>query len=215
MVSSRGGHTDLIPTLSLAGGITETIQDRSDLVIAVAHSHSANDIQSFHRGGTFGGRAWPLHFELSVHSAFPVDREMKSSCGLIGAYDDLFKYRSEDHLLQFRGTLFTFPDRGKVIAHRSECASSSDDKAYRFSLSSESFCFVLAIFSSFSFQRRSSSPAARRFLASTESYCSKAFLASYSNCSSLLIRAMRCAASPTLNSSSARRLASTPSGDIT
>ena len=71
------------------------------------------------------------------------------------------------------------------------------------------------MFSNFSFQRRSNSLATRRFLASTASYCSKAFLASYSNCSSLLLRAMRCAASPALSSSSALRLAFTPRGEIT
>src|SRR5947208_9343043 len=95
------------------------------------------------------------------------------------------------------------------------CASSSLDNAYRISSSSDNLCLVSAIASSFSFQRRSNSLAARRFLASTALYCSKAFLASYSSCSSLLVRAIRAAASPTLNSSSARRLASTPTGEIT
>src|SRR4029077_16992988 len=79
----------------------------------------------------------------------------------------------------------------------------------------DSRCLVVSTSSSFSFHRRSNSPATRRFLASTASYCSNAFLASYSSCSSLLDRAARCAASPALNSSSAFRLASTPKGEIT
>jgi len=41
---------------------------KAHLVIAVAHKPSTNDIQSFHRVAISGGRAWPLHFELSVHS---------------------------------------------------------------------------------------------------------------------------------------------------
>src|SRR5439155_9884956 len=94
-------------------------------------------------------------------------------------------------------------------------SSSLEDSDRRFPLRLDSRCLVVSTSASFSFQRRSNSLATRRFLASTASYCSKAFLASYSSCSSLLVRAIRAAASPTLNSSSARRLASTPTGEIT
>src|ERR1051326_478073 len=94
-------------------------------------------------------------------------------------------------------------------------SSSSEDSDHRFPLRLDNRCLVVSTSSSFSFQRRSNSPATRRFLASTASYCSKAFLASYSSCASLLDRMARCAASPALNSSSAFRLASTPKGEIT
>src|SRR5207253_11368301 len=47
VVSSRSGDAKLIPTLCLAGGISKTIQDGSDLVIAVAPGHPADDIQGF------------------------------------------------------------------------------------------------------------------------------------------------------------------------
>jgi integrase len=53
-----------------------------------------------------------------MHSALPVDREVKRCLRLIGADDDLFKYGSEDHLLKFRRAAIAFPYRRKVLAHR-------------------------------------------------------------------------------------------------
>jgi DNA invertase Pin-like site-specific DNA recombinase len=93
-------------------------------------------------------------------------------------------------------------------------SSSSEDSDHRFPLRLDNRCFVASTSANFSFQRRSSSPATRRFLASTASYCSNAFLASYSSCSSLPDKVARWAASPALSSSSAFRLASTPRGEI-
>src|SRR5215472_9320101 len=63
--------------------------------------------------------------------------------------------------------------------------SSSGDNEYRFPSRLESRCLTASISSSFSFHRRSNSLAASRFRASTASYCSKAFFASYTSCSSL------------------------------
>src|SRR3954447_13806372 len=63
-------------------------------------------------------------------------------------------------------------------------ASSSAESEWRFSERAVSCCRTISISSSFSFHRRSNSAAANRFLASTTSYCSKARLASYCNCSS-------------------------------
>src|SRR5262249_12178027 len=95
-------------------------------------------------------------------------------------------------------------------------SSSSEVSEHRFPLRLDSRCLVVSTASSFSFQRRSSSPATRRFLASTASYCSNAFLASYSSCSSLLDRAARCAASRIRNerrhSASANRSMRHPGG---
>ena len=85
----------------------------------MAPGHPADDLQGFQWGSTIGRWTWPLHFDLSVHSAFPVDCKVKSCFRRIRAYDDFFKYSSEDHLLNFRGTLIAFPYRGKVLAHRS------------------------------------------------------------------------------------------------
>src|SRR5712691_5641439 len=93
-------------------------------------------------------------------------------------------------------------------------ASSSEDNEHRFPSRLASRSLTVPMSSSFSFQRRSNSAAARRFLTSTASYCSNAFFASYSSCSSLLDRAARCAASPVLSSSSALRLAPTPKCEI-
>src|SRR6185437_11607485 len=63
--------------------------------------------------------------------------------------------------------------------------SSSGDNEWRWASRLESRCLTASISSSFSFHRRSNSLAASRFRASTASYCSKAFLASYTSCSSL------------------------------
>src|SRR5258708_12396186 len=89
-------------------------------------------------------------------------------------------------------------------------SSSSEDSDHRFSLRLDSRCLVISTSSSFSFQRCSNSPATRRFLASTASYCSNAFLASYSSCSSLFHTVAPCASSPALNSSLPFKLPSPP-----
>src|SRR5258706_12363562 len=49
-------------------------------------------------------------------------------------------------------------------------SSSSEDSDHRFPLRLDNRCLVVSTSSSFSFQRRSNSPATRRFLASTASY---------------------------------------------
>ena len=100
--------------------MSEAIQDRSDLIIPVARGHPADNVQCFHGGGTVSGRAWTRHFNLGVHSALPVDGEVKRYLRFIGADDDLFKYGSEDHLLKFSRTAISFPYRRKVLAHRSD-----------------------------------------------------------------------------------------------
>src|SRR5260370_2007174 len=51
-------------------------------------------------------------------------------------------------------------------------SSSSEDSDRRFPSRLDSRCLVVSTSSSFSFHRRSNSPATRRFLASTASYCS-------------------------------------------
>src|SRR5260370_29011877 len=75
-------------------------------------------------------------------------------------------------------------------------SSSSEDSNHCFPSRLDSRCLVVSTSSSFSFHRRSNSPATRRFLASTASCCSNAFLASYSSCSSLLDRVEPCTSSP-------------------
>jgi hypothetical protein len=79
VVSSRSCHAELIPPLRLASGVSKTIQDRCDLIVAVAPGHPADDLQGFQWGSTIGRWTWPLYFDLSVHSAFAVDQFGRSS----------------------------------------------------------------------------------------------------------------------------------------
>ena len=147
--------------------------------------------------------------------ALPVNSELKSLFLRLCMRDDIFLDSTKDHFLQGRWTAIALPDFGKVLTHPTILDFSSEDNEYRFLFRPASLCLVSSSSSSFSFQRRSNSPATRRFLASTASYCSKAFFASYSSLSSLLVRAVRCAASPALGYSSALRPAFTPRGEIT
>src|SRR5271165_4681353 len=99
MVAPGCRHANLIPSLPFARGITASVQYRGNLVVAVANSHTTDDIQRLHRRAGFRCGPWPLHRKLRVH-------------------DDLFDGCAEDHLLECRRTVITLPDFGKAITHR-------------------------------------------------------------------------------------------------
>src|SRR5258708_8149757 len=65
-------------------------------------------------------------------------------------------------------------------------SSSSEDSDRRFPSRLDSRCLLVSPSSSFSFHRRSNSPATRRFLAPTPSYSSTPFSPPYSTPSTLL-----------------------------
>src|SRR4029453_11374340 len=108
----------LIPAFSFSGSISKSVQHRSNLVVAVANGHPANDLQGLHWGCSIGPRTRPFHFELRVHTSLPVKGELQSFLFVIGAHHNLLHSRAKEHLLQRRRAAFTIPDFGKVLTHQ-------------------------------------------------------------------------------------------------
>src|SRR5438874_10782180 len=53
MVAPGRRHANLIPSHPFAGRIAASVQHRGNLVVAVANSHTTNDLQRLHRRGGF------------------------------------------------------------------------------------------------------------------------------------------------------------------
>src|SRR5712692_8241400 len=70
------GHSVLIPLFPLARAISEAVQYGRNLIVTVANGHPTNDLQCFHGRCRVGRGARPLHLELRVRTAFPVDGEL-------------------------------------------------------------------------------------------------------------------------------------------
>src|SRR5271157_2944977 len=100
MVAPGGGHTGLIPPLAFAGRISEPVQYRGYLIIAVAHGHPADDLQRLHRRRGFSRRMRSLHRELCMRTALPMNGELKGLVLQICPYDDFLHDGAEDYLLE-------------------------------------------------------------------------------------------------------------------
>src|SRR5215813_3490564 len=111
-------HASLIPSLSFAGRIAAAIQYRGNLVVAVANSHTTNDLQRLHRRGGVRCGTRPLHGKLCMRTSLPVNHQLKGLFILVSAHDDLFDGCAEDHLLERRRTVVTPPDFSEAITHR-------------------------------------------------------------------------------------------------
>src|ERR1700732_560548 len=118
MVAPGRRHANLIPSHPFAGRIAASVQHRGNLVVAVANSHTPNDLQRLDRRGGFRCGTRPLHRELCVRASLPVKHQLKGLFVLVSAHDDVFDGCAEDHLLECRRTVVTLPDSSKVIAHR-------------------------------------------------------------------------------------------------
>src|SRR5271165_1549440 len=122
MVAPGCRHASLVPPLPFARRIPASVQHRGNLVVTVASSHTANDIQRLHRRGGFLRRTRPLHRNLRMHTSLPVNHKLKGLVILViilgSAHDDLFDGGAEDHLLECRRTVVTLPDFSKAITHR-------------------------------------------------------------------------------------------------
>src|SRR6201988_1422684 len=118
MVAPGRRHASLIPSHPFARRIAASVQHRGNLVVAVANSHTTNDLQRLHRGGGFGCGTRPLHRELRMRASLPVNHQLKALFILVSAHDDLFYGCAEDHLLECWRTVVALPDLSKVITHR-------------------------------------------------------------------------------------------------
>ena len=118
MVTPGCGHPGLIPSLPFAGRIAATVQYRGNLVVAEANCHTTNDLQRFNGGGGVRCGTWPVHRKLCVYASLPMKHQLKGLLILISANDDLFYGRTEDHLLECRGTMTILPNLGKTVTYR-------------------------------------------------------------------------------------------------
>src|SRR5271163_1914345 len=118
MVTPGSRHANLIPSLPFARRIAASVQYRGNLVVAVANSHTTNDVQRLHGRGGFRCGTRPLHRKLRMHTSLPVNHQLKGLFILVSAHDDLFDGCAEDHLLECRRTIVTLPDFSKAITHR-------------------------------------------------------------------------------------------------
>src|SRR5215471_12790438 len=112
MVASGGGHTSLIPPLAFACRISESVQHRGYLIIAMSHGHSTDDLQRLYWRFVSNRRTRPLHRELRMRTTLPMYRELQSLFLQICAYDDLLYHGAEDHLLECWRTMLVLPDLG-------------------------------------------------------------------------------------------------------
>src|ERR1700739_1537529 len=118
MVAPGRRHANLIPPHPFARRIAAAVQHRGNLVVAVANSHTTNDLQRLPRRGDFRCGTRPLHRELRMRASLPVNHQLKALFILVGAHNDLFDSCPEDHLLECRRAGVNRPDSSKVIAHR-------------------------------------------------------------------------------------------------
>src|ERR1700746_3223268 len=114
MVAPGRRHATLIPSHPFAGRIAASVQHRGNLVVAVANSHTTNDLQRLHSCGGFGRGTRPLHRELRMPPPLPVNHQLKPLFILVSAHDDLFDGGAEDHLLECRRTVGTLLQPGGV-----------------------------------------------------------------------------------------------------
>src|SRR5271168_865852 len=117
MVAPGGSYTGLIPPLSFARGIAESVQHGGNLVVAVANGHATNDLKRLHRRRGFGCGTRPLHRELGMRTSLPVNYQLKGLFILISTHNDFFDSGAEDHLLECCRTVVTLPHFSKVITH--------------------------------------------------------------------------------------------------
>src|SRR2546430_15907866 len=66
MVAPGRRHANLTPSHPFAGRIAASVQHRGNLVIAVANSHTTNDLQRLHRRGGFFLATPPLPLEMRI-----------------------------------------------------------------------------------------------------------------------------------------------------
>src|ERR1700730_2438463 len=114
MVAPGCRHANLIPSLPFARGIAASVQYRGNLVVAVANSHTTNDIQRLHGRGGFRCGTRPLPRKLRMHTSLPVKHQLKGLFIQVGVHDDLFDDCAEDHFLECWRTVITLPDFGKA-----------------------------------------------------------------------------------------------------
>src|ERR1700730_12015214 len=125
MVAPGRRHASLIPSHPFAGRIAASVQHRGNLVVAVANSHTTNDLQRLRRRGGFRCGTRPLHRELRMRASLPVNHQLKALFILVSAHDDLFDGCTKDHLLECRRTVVTLPGLSEVITHDHRSASSA------------------------------------------------------------------------------------------
>jgi hypothetical protein len=118
VVATGRCHAGLIPPLPLSRPICESVEDRSDLIVAVANRHPANDLQRLHWRCAPVRRARPIHFDLCMGASLPVDRESQRILFRVRMDDDLLDHRAKDLLLEFRRRSTAVPDLSKSLAHR-------------------------------------------------------------------------------------------------
>src|SRR5256885_8387108 len=121
MVAPGRRHASLIPSHSFTRRITASVQYRGNLVVAVANSHTTNDLQRLRRRGGLRCRTRPLHRELRMRASLPVNHQLKAPFLLVGLHNDLFDGCAKDHLLERRRTVVTLPHLCKVLTHRTYC----------------------------------------------------------------------------------------------
>src|SRR5436305_14365476 len=78
MVAPGRRHANLIPSHPFAGRIAASVQHRGNLVVAVANSHTTNDLQRLHRRGGFRCGTRPLHRELRMRASLPVNHQLEA-----------------------------------------------------------------------------------------------------------------------------------------
>src|SRR5215471_17101688 len=125
MVTPGCRHANLIPPLAFARGIAESVQHRGNLVVAVANSHTTNDLQRLRGCGRFSCGTRSLHRELRVRTSLPVNHQLEGFFIRVSAHNDLFDGRAEDHLLKCRGTVVALPDTTNVFGFPLQAITSS------------------------------------------------------------------------------------------
>ena len=78
MVAPGRRHANLIPSHPFARRIAASVQHRGYLVVAVANSHTTNDLQNLHRRGGFRCGTRPLHRQLRMRGSLLVNHQLKA-----------------------------------------------------------------------------------------------------------------------------------------
>src|SRR2546428_10240443 len=78
MVAPGRRHANLMPSHPFTGRIAASVQHRGNLVVAVANSHTTNDLQRLHRRGGFPFGTRPLPPEVRIRASPPDDHPLQA-----------------------------------------------------------------------------------------------------------------------------------------